>query len=163
MNNLGMFRLRALLILLVAFSSLGMAKKPPPLTVRFHSETNPNDTSTFGMQVQLTNPPRQAFVSKVPEFSEEDIEAVFPFPAADGTLGCAFQLDAHGKLALETMSRDKTGKVLVVVVNGRQVVNMVIDRPVTDGVVTIQSGLTPAEIALLQKKFRTLGQSGKKR
>lgn len=155
--------LRALLALLIVFSCLGMAKKPPPVTVRFHSETNPNDTTTFGMEVQLTNPPRQAFVSKVPDFSEADIAAVYPFPAADGTFGCAFKLDTHGKLALETMSRDKTGKVLVGVVNGRQVVNMIIDRPVTDGIVTIQSGLLPTEIALLQKKFPTLGQPGKQK
>ncbi len=158
-----MSSLRALLIVLLAVSCLGMAKKKSAVTVRFHSETNPNDTSTFGMAVTLTNPDRQAFVSKIPDFSEADISAIYPFPADDGTFGCTFKLDAHGKLALETMSRDKTGKVLVAVINGRQVENMIIDRPVSDGIVTVHNGLFPAEIALLQKKFPTLGQTGKKK
>lgn len=159
-----MSRPRPLLLLAVlAFAFVAMAKKPPAVTVRFHSETNPNDTSVFGMEVQLSNPPRKAFVSKIPDISERDIAAIYPFPAADGTMGCAFKLDVHGSLALETLSRDKIGKVLVGVVNGRQVINMVIDKPVTDGIITIQNGLAPSEIALLQKEFSTLGQPSKKK
>jgi hypothetical protein len=47
--------------------------------------------------------------------------------------------------------------------NGRQVVDMQIDRRVSDGVITIQRGLTQEDIAALQKKFRIVGEAKKRR
>lgn len=137
-------------------------KKQPAVTVRFHTETTAQGETPFAIPAILQYPPRRVFLSRVPEISERNITAVYPFPAADGTLGCAFKLDGNGRFALETLSTDKRGSSLVAYLNGRQVIDMQIDKPVRDGVVTISRGLAPQEIELLQKKFPTLGQ-GKKR
>jgi hypothetical protein len=50
----------------------------------------------------------------------------------------------------------------VVLLNGRQVINLVVDRPVTDGIVSIPRGLTPEEVALLRTAFPVMGETGKK-
>lgn len=144
--------------LLLALACLAFAKKQPPLTVHFHAEANSQDTSTFASPVTLQNPTRQAFVEKIPFLTERDIGAIYPFAAEDGTMGCAFKLNEHGGFELEAISTDRRGSSIVAVVNGRQVIDMQIDKRVSDGIITIQRGLTPLEIAALSKKFHVLGQ-----
>lgn len=151
------------LLPLLALVFVAFAKKQMPVTVHFHLEANAQDTSTFATPVTLHYPPRQAYVEKIPTLTERDVRAVFPFTASDGTMGCAFKLNEHGTLELETLSTDQRGRSLVAVVNGRQVIDMLIDKRVTDGIVTISQGLDPREIALLVKKFPVLGQAKTKR
>lgn len=152
MNHLCRRLLPFLALLLIA-----AGKKQPPLTVRFYTEANAKDTSTFAVPVQLQYPPRTAYVSKIAAISERDVVAIYPFQAADGSLGCAFKLDEHGTIALDTLSVEHRGTALVAVVNGRQVIDMLIDKHVTDGIVVIPSGLAPQEILSLKKTFKTIG------
>ena len=151
------------LLAILCISCLGMAKKQPETTVRFFTEANAQDTDRFADPVMLHNPPRMAYIENIPDISERDIEAIYPFPAPDGTFGCAFKLDEHGKIALNTLSIERRGTSLVAFINARQVIDMTIDRPISDGIVVIQFGLTPQEIDLLKKRFHVLGDDGKKK
>lgn len=154
-------RFRLLLLLPLAFFSTAAAKKQPGVTVRFHTETNAHDTSSFAIPVTLKYPPREVYIDKLPAITEREIVAIYPFPAADGTMGCAFKLDDHGTIELDTLSVEKRGTSLVAVVNGRQVTDMQIDRRVSDGIVTIPNGLAPEEIMLFQRKYKLLGSARK--
>ncbi len=161
-SNNNMMKFRILLPILALFL-VGFAKKDPKATVRFHTEANQQDTEQFAATVALQNPPRQIFIQKVPFISENDVKAVFPFPATDGTMGCAFQLNAHGTLELDTQSIMRRGTVILAYINGRLITDMLMDKRVSDGVLMIPSGLTALEIASLQKRFRTLGDPKSKR
>lgn len=158
-------RLLLPVLALVCFSAA--AKKGPELTVRFHAEANQQDTERFASPAQLRFPPRSVFIEKVPTLSERHIKAIFPFKAPDGTWGCAFQLDGSGRLALEVLSTDRKGTSLVVFVSTKnqthQVIDMLVDQRVTDGVVTVQHGLTDLEIAMLRKQYRVLGEPAAKK
>lgn len=154
-------RIARLFFVLLAFATLdasAAAKKKPVVLVRFHAEANIRDTSTFAIPAQLTNPPREIHIEKVATISERDIEAIYPFRAPDGTMGCAFKLDNHGTFALVTLTTEKKGRAIVAAVNGRQVADMIIDRPVKDGIITIPRGLADAEIALLEQTHPILGR-----
>lgn len=160
--------LRLLLPVLALVCFVAAGKKGPEVMVRFHAEANERDTERFATPAQLRHPPRAAFIEKVPSLSERHIKAIFPFKAPDGTWGCAFQLDGSGRLALEVLSTDRRGTSLVVFVSTKttthQVIDMLIDQRVTDGLITVQHGLTDQEIGLLRKHFRVLGEPvGKKR
>ncbi|SRR5581483_1652293 len=154
-------RLRFLLPLL-ALMFVAFAKKQSQVTVHFHLEANAQDTSTFAIPATLHYPPRQAYVEKIPSFTERDIAAIYPFPADDGTMGCAFKFDEHGRFDLEMLSTEHRGHSLVAIVNGRQVIDMQIDKRVSDGIITIPRGLLPQDIAMLEKKFRVLGSKKKR-
>lgn len=153
-----------LLLLALALCSLGFAKKQV-ITVRFHAEANERDGQPFAMPVQFRNPERKGFASQIPAISERNIEAIFPFRAADGTGGCAFRLDNFGRTALEEMSLSNRGASVVVFVGTKvgthQVVDMIIDRVIRDGIISIPRGLTDLEIATLEKEFKIMGQKGK--
>jgi hypothetical protein len=152
------------LILLIPLLFVAAAKKKQPIVaVRFHTEANAHDSSSFATKVALLNPPREAYIEKMPVLSERDIQAIFPFPAADGTMGCAFQFDRHGTLALDTLSIEKRGEPLVPVVNGRQLMDMTIDKRVSDGILTIPRGILPVEIDALQKLYPVIGQPPRKK
>ena len=127
-------------------------------TVAFYTEGNPTgaDTTSFSTPVQLQYPPRKAYITKVPSISERDVTAIYLFVAADGSWGCSFFLDDHGKIMLDTLSIEKRGTSLVAVVNGRQVIDMLIDKRVSDGIVTIPRGLNVNEARSLRHTFRLL-------
>ena len=150
-----------LLLALVALCFLGAAKKPA-LEIRFHCLANEKDGESFSSTINVGTPPRPVTIQKVPAVSERSITAIYPFQAADGTWACTFKLDAHGSIGLDTLSVENRGSVLIAIVNGRVASVMKIDRRVSDGIVTIGSGLTPGEIELMAKKFKILGQRTKK-
>lgn len=155
-----------LLLILVSLLSLGAAKKQPGLTVRFHVEANAQDTERFSSPVQLRYPPRAAYIEKIPSLSERNIKAIYPFKAADGTWGCAFQLDNSGRVGLEVLSTERRGSALVVFTGTKtgshQVIDMLIDRPIKDGIVTVQHGLTDLEMQALRKQYPLVGQPAKR-
>ena len=149
------------LLPVLALALMGSAKKTTQAVVRFHTEANAHDTDTFATPVMFHNPPRQAYIQKVAVISERNILAYYPIPAADGTMGAVLKLDELGRIQLETISVDHRGSSIVVFVNGRQVIDMVIDKRVSDGIVTIPSGLSEWDIGRFKKEFKLLG--GKKR
>ena len=156
---------RCLLIALLGFCLLGAAKKPA-VAVRFHVEANARDGDVFAMPVKFRNPPRDGHVERVPSISERDVQAIYPTNAGDGTFGCAFVLNAHGRNALQTISTQKRGASLVVFVSTKtgthQVVELIIDKPINDGVIFVPKGLTLLEIEALQKQVPTKGQKKRK-
>jgi hypothetical protein len=156
---------RFVCLIALALASMGMAHKPPGITVRFYVEANKQDSETFSTPVKLRNPPRAAFMEKIPAVSERSFKAIFPFRAADGTWGCSFKLDDQGRLDLEMVSSSKRGYAIVPVtttqVGKHQFNEMVIDRPVKDGIITIPSDVTELEMADLKKAYPIIGQAPK--
>ena len=154
-----MKRVLRLLPAVLALTCLGMARGPK-VTVRFYTEANPRDTEAFSKPITFTNPPRQALIEKVPSINERSIKTMYPFEAADGTWGAAFLLDNKGRIDLEVVSTQRRGSSLVVFVVTKkgihQVVDMVIDKPVRDGVITIPKGLTELEIRALAKEYKLM-------
>ena len=157
------YALRLLLPLLaLCLLTAGTKKKKDEITIRFHAEANRMDSEKFAQPVELKYPPRQAYIQRVPAISERQIKSMYPFQAADGTWGCAFQLDPSGRLALEVMSTENRGSSVVVFIGTKlgahQVVDMKVDKPITDGIVTIPQGMTEMEIEALKKKFPPMPQ-----
>ncbi len=141
-----------------------MAKKPE-ITVRIHTEADKNDSDTFSIPVNLIYQQRQAYLSKVADISERMIEKILPFPARDGSWGCVLKLNPMGRIRLENMSGQLRGNALVIFVTTKmgnhQVADMIVDRVVTDGIITIPRGLNEIEVALLRQKFKILGETVK--
>jgi len=144
------------LLAVLALSFIAAGKKEPELTVRFYTEGNVHDTSVFTVPVVVGSPPRKAYISKIPNISERDISAIYLFVGSDGTVGCTFVLDEHGRVGLDTLSVEKRGTALVAVVNGRQVMDLLIDKRVSDGIITIPRGLSIEEGRMLRKTFRSV-------
>jgi hypothetical protein len=119
------------------------------------------------MPVKFRYPPRDGFVETIAFASDKNFIAIFPVTNADGTLGCAFQLDQSGRFALETVSRDRRGASIVVTIRTKtgshQVIDMVIDKPITDGIIYIPTGLSPGEMQTLREMYPVIGQPKKKK
>jgi len=154
------------LFTLLGFALLGMGGKPP-VAIRFFVEANAQDTDRFATPIKLQNPPREAYIEKVPAISERMVKAVYPFQAANGSWGCSFKLDESGRLSLEVASGERRGSSMVAFLGTKtgthQVVDMLIDKPIHDGVISIPYGLTDIEITALSKEFPVLGPKKKKK
>jgi hypothetical protein len=153
-------RARFVLILALGVCCLGMGEKKLPVSVRFYTQTSSNDSDSFATAVTLLNG-QQTTVDDIAAISEHDIVAIFPFAAQDGSGGCSFQLDDHGTIGLDSLSSAKRGTLLIATIDGRQLADLLIDKRITDGVVTIPAGINTDEMKELLKKYPVIG--GKKK
>ena len=156
------FRIAVAALALALGASVFGASQKPKVSIRFHAEANPHDGSSFAMPVKLQYMRRDAHLNRVPAFSERQVQTIFPFQADDGTCGCVFKLDAQGRIRLETMSSEQLNTALVVFVATKhgqhQVMDMLIDRPVTTGMITVPRGFTAIEIAVMKEQFPVIGE-----
>jgi hypothetical protein len=144
--------------LIVAFLAISATGKERHCTFRVHAEANPNDTAIFSSSIRALFSGKQVAIERMPRLSERDVVAFYPYAAADGSYGALFQLDDHGQLALDALSIERRGSLLFVLINGRAITELQIDRRVSDGQIYIASGLTKADIDLMKKDWRLIGQ-----
>src|SRR3981081_574366 len=147
--------------LILALFAASVAGKDRHCTFRVHAEGNPNDTATFASSARALCSRKRVTIERMPRLSERDVVSFYPYPAGDGNYGALFQLDEHGRLALDALSVERRGSLLFVLINGRPITELQIDRRVSDGRIYIASGLTKADIELMKKDWRLIGQQRK--
>jgi len=130
-------------------------------TFRVHAQANPHDTDVFSMSTRARSSGKDVAIQKLPWITEHDVVAFAPYPAPDGTFGALFQLDEHGRVVLDTLSVERRGSLLFVFINGRPITELEVDRRVSDGKIYIPSGLTSADVELMKKDWRMIGQRKK--
>ncbi|MBJ7258888.1 MAG: hypothetical protein JHD33_05040 [Chthoniobacterales bacterium] len=149
---------------LLAAAALACAAgaKKPVLDLRIHGEGTEAEAPTFAIPATLLNG-KPAFLQRMPIVSQSEVESIYPFAAADGSQGVYLKLGAHGSRLLQQHTMSQQGRYLVVMLNGRMVSNLLVDRPVTDGIVCLPRSLTPEDIALLSSVFPVLGEESTKK
>ena len=135
----------------------GSAKKEARISIRCHTEVRGAKHERFHEPVTLKYGRKRTYIEKVPIISHYDIEAFYPFEAPDGSMGAYFMLGKSGRTRLDTLSIEKRGTSLVIFVNGRQVVDLVIDRRISDGILSIPRGLRREEVAQMREEFKVIG------
>jgi hypothetical protein len=148
--------LRLTAVALVLFC-LGAAKKPPVVDIRIHALGTAAEAPTFAIPSTLLNG-TPVFLARMPLLTHREIKAIYPFIAADGSHGTYFKVDNHGSRVLHQHTMSRRGELLVVLINGRQVSNLLVDRPIDDGIVSVPRGLSADDIALLTSVFPVIGQ-----
>ena len=142
----------------LVFAVAGGAAKQRHCTFRVHAQANPRDTEVFATSVRAQVSGKTVAIEKMAWISERDVIAFSPYPAANGTYGALFQLDEHGRVVLDTLSVERRGGFLFVFINGRPITELAIDKRVSDGKIYIPSGLTSADIKVMKKDWRMIGQ-----
>jgi hypothetical protein len=131
-------------------------------TFRVHAQANPRDTEVFSTSARAQVSGKEIAIEKMPWISEPDVMAFSAYPARDGTYGALIQLDDHGRTVLDTLSIERRGRFLFVFINGRFITELQIDKRVSDGKIYIPSGLTAADIDLMKKDWRLIGEKKKR-
>jgi hypothetical protein len=147
--------------LIVALIAASVSGKDRSCIFRVHVEANSNDTASFASSVPALFSGKRVAIERIPRLSESDVVAFFPYSASDGTNGALFQFDEHGRIALDTLSVEKRGRLLFVLINARPVAELQIDQRISDGRIYIASGLTKADIESMKKCWRLIGEKKK--
>ena len=156
-----MHRLLVIAIVLVLPFSAALAKKKHVM-LRLHAEANRADTAIFSTSVKAQLSGKEVSIEKVARITEDDVVGFYPYPLGNGQFGVLIQLDEHGRVSLDALSVERRGTFLFVFVNGRAITELQIDKRVTDGQLYIPSGLTSADIALMTKDWKVIGQKKKR-
>lgn len=151
----------AIVLCLLWVPMAGVAKQRH-CTFRVHAQANSRDTEVFASSSRAQVSGKEVAIEKIPWISERDVMAFAAYPAQDGTYGALMQLDEHGRTVLDTLSVEHRGSFLFVFVNGRFVTELQIDKRVSDGKIYIPSGLSAADIDLMKKDWRFIGQTKKR-
>lgn len=125
---------------------------------RLHAEANPRDTALFAASVRAQFSGKDLAIERMPRISERDVVAFYPYSTGNGTYGALFQLDDHGRIALDALSIERRGSLLFAFINGRPITEFEIDKRVADGKIYIASGLTATDIDSMKKDWRVIGQ-----
>jgi hypothetical protein len=99
---------------------------------------------------------REMIFKIIPEFSNQSIAAIHPFPADDGTYGVALKLDFKGTQSLDIVTRLRPGEILMTMVNGTVVDHVRIDRPVSNGLFTVWRGIPAELVGSLEEKYTSI-------
>ena len=153
--------MRSLLIAALIFG-LGMegAAAKGHCAFRVHLEANARDGSVFAQPLRSLRG-TSVFIEKTAWLSERDVKSFYPYRAADGSYAALLQLDDHGRTVLDTLSVEHRGAYLYVFLNGRPLTELQIDRRVSDGKIYLASGLTAADLKLMNKDWKLI--SGRKK
>ena len=144
------------LILILALGALvplhaGDGKRKHSIAI--HSEGSPADGEKRVFPRNVLGEERFFRIS--PEITETNFKAFYPFKADDGTsFGATFFLDDKAALRLDQLTTADQGKFVLAVVDGQPVDYMTIDKPVTDGVITIWRGLSQEHLEFMEKKLK---------
>ena len=144
--------------LCLAFTLAEGVAKQRHCTFRVHAQANPRDTEVFATSVRAQISEKNVAIEKMPWISEQDVTAFSPYPAQNGTYGALIELDEHGRVVLDTLSVERRGSFLFVFINGRLITELQVDKRVSDGKIYIPSGLAAADIDLMKKDWRLIGQ-----
>ena len=152
------------LILLVLFilpvTVMASGKKTPAAAISFHMQGSPAEAPRFARKVKTLI--GEKYFRKVPEVSTKDIIEFSPFPADDNsTYGIVFKLSDPATRRLMATTTQNRGKLLLALVNGEALGVVRIDKPVTDGILVIWSGIKEQEIKLYDKICPRIGEDKK--
>ena len=156
-QSIGM-RTLCVFVFCLTFALIDAAAKERHCTFRVHAQANPRDTDVFSIPARATSSGKDVAIEKLSWITENDVMAFSPYPAKDGTFGALFQLDDHGRVVLDTLSVERRGGFLFVLINGRLITELQIDKRVSDGKIYVPSGLTAADVELMKKQWRLPGQ-----
>jgi hypothetical protein len=152
-----MIRTWILAVMLGIFAMPLASAKSKHCTIRVHVQANAKDGSVFATPMTTPLTGKNIFIEKIPTISEQDVTAFRTYQGTGGSFGALLQLNDHGRLALETLSIERRGNTLLVLVNGRAVSEMVVDRRVSDGQIYIAAGLSAADIQSMEKDWPEIG------
>jgi len=150
-----------LTLTLAALLCTGGAKKPP-FELRIHHEGLAAEAPSFAFPATLLDG-TPTHLARMPLITHREIRGIYPFDAADGSRGVYLQLDPHGAGLLNQHTSARQGGTLAVFLNGRQVSNLTVDRPVSDGIFSIPRGLTAEESELMATLFPVIGEENPRR
>ncbi len=149
--------MRSLLVATLCLLAMAAVEAGPAhCTFRVHLVANKNDGPTFAQPVRSLSG-QEVFIEKTAWLSERDVKAYYPYRAADGSYAALLQLDDHGRTVLDTLSVEHRGSFLYLFLNGRPMTELQIDRRVRDGKIYLGSGLTEADIKLMNKDWKLIG------
>jgi hypothetical protein len=140
-------------LLLCPVSSLAMSRKAK-YVITFHVQGDEMASPRSIFRQAIPGQEHPVIFEKVPMFSHMQVAAIHSFPADDGqTLGLTLRLDFRGSNALGMVTRTRPGQLLLAMINGQPVDYVMIDGPISDGMITIWRGVPQECVDELAKKY----------
>jgi hypothetical protein len=141
-------------------SSAEAAGRKQAVTVRFYVEVDAATSDPFAVPVRVGTPERHIFHESAASLSERQIIGAHVYQGKTGEWMALFKLDPNGQMTLANISSGNRGKSLIAYVGDSKIARVIpsdilIDRPVTDGILQIR-GLLPKEVYLIQTLFPQL-------
>ncbi len=147
-------------MVIFAGGAIAGGSKGKKVDITFHIETEATDNPRMIFTSEVMG--HQKFFRRIPEVSSKDFVAFSPFPSDDqSSYGVILQLKDSARGRLEAVTRAYSGKWLISKAFGRIIDGVLIEDPVTDGLVVVWNGLTIEEIKQIDEYIPRIGEKKK--
>ena len=153
--------LALLALVLIPADAPASGKKEVKSSVSFHIETDASDNPKMIFPQPVNGQTR--YFRRLPEVATKDIVSFSPFPSDTEGYGIMFRLKDNASKRINAITTATQGRWLLAQLNGRVVDAVLIDNPVTDGMLVIWKRAELADIALLDEAFPRIGQENQKK
>lgn len=141
------------LIVLSLTAPVSAMSRKSSFTLSFHAQSSDMESPRSIFRYSIPGHSQPLVFKRVPEISHTNIAAYHDFPTPNGNgRGISLRLDFRGTGALELVTRTRRGEVLLAMVNGTPVDYLTIDKPVSDGIITIWEGVPDSVVEAIKKK-----------
>ncbi len=156
-------RLAALLsisILVFAPALMAGSKADHKYSLSFHLETDSNDNPKMIFTQEDNGKTR--YFRRMPEVTSKDVVSFSPFPSeANDGYGVVFRLKDNAARRLVAVTSINQGRWLIAQINGRMVDAVVIDKPISDGLLVVWKGVTLDDVKIFDAALPRIGKEGK--
>jgi len=158
--------MKLLLPLLLLFVLPALAPgsgKSPGFSISFHAEGDEFEGPRMVRGDSEEGPDgKRHFFRISPVVTNRNFKGFYSFPADDGTYGAAFRLDDTGWESVMQTAAVDSGKLMRVIVSGRPVDFIRIDKPRHDDhLIIVWKGLTEKDLKELRSKYKEIGTAAK--
>jgi len=135
-------------LLVLTFLPARAGHSPPKIFLRIHVQTTGEGLSPLeATPIPLPPNGEQILVRTMPEITEQNLIGVDE--TAAGVV--RFQFNHQGQVALNAVTAQNQGRILVVLLNGVVIYAPIIDQQINSGELDVPRPLNPQIIALLQE------------
>lgn len=140
------FLLRLLSVGIVALA-VSCANKPYP--VMFHMESDSHGEGGL----KFSRPFKGKYYDVTPFASTQMFKQYASFVNPDGSYGAQFLVEDEWRMRIQQLTTAKKGKTILPTVNGLGMERMLIDKPITDGILVIWSGLNGYDLKMINESI----------
>lgn len=136
-------------LLSVGIAALAVSCANKPYPVMFHMES---DLQGEG-GLRFSRPFKGKYYDVTPFVSTKMFKQYASFVNPDGSYGAQFLVEDEWRMRIQQLTTAKKGKTILPTVNGLGMERMVIDRPITDGILVIWSGLNGYDLKMINESI----------
>lgn len=150
------------LVLVALGAGCALFQGPPPVTLRFHEQVDPQLPRTYARVIEFPRAQLRLTVAASPALTENDVQAASLVETAGGP-AVLLLFDRHGAMKLEELTTRSRGRHVVILLDSRPIAAVLLEQRLTTGQFLLDADFTDAQARDLVAALDALAKNRQRR